>query len=72
MTAPHFAFWSRDGKWEVENHGIDPDIEVEFDPKAWREGEDPKLEKAVQLALEGLEKTPETALKKPAYPVYER
>ncbi len=70
ITAPHFAFWSPDGKWDVENHGTDPDIEVEFDPKAWREGRDPQLEKAVQVALAALEKNPPPLHKRPAYPVY--
>jgi tricorn protease len=70
VTAPHFAFWNPDGKWEVENHGTDPDIEVEFDPKAWREGRDPQLEKAVQVALAALEKNPPPVHKRPAYPVY--
>jgi tricorn protease len=70
VTAPHFAFWSPDGKWDVENHGADPDIEVEFDPKAWREGRDPQLEKAVQVALAALEKNPPPRHKRPAYPVY--
>jgi tricorn protease len=70
VTAPNFAFWNPDGKWDVENHGTDPDIEVEFDPKAWREGRDPQLEKAVQLALAALEKNPPPRHKKPAYPVY--
>ncbi len=70
VTAPHFAFWSPDGKWDVENHGADPDIEVEFDPKAWREGRDPQLEKAVQVALAALEKNPPPHHKKPPYPLY--
>jgi tricorn protease len=70
VTAPHFAFWNPDGKWDVENHGADPDIEVEFDPKAWREGRDPQLEKAVQVALAALEKNPPPRHKRPAYPVY--
>jgi tricorn protease len=70
VTAPHFAFWNPDGKWEVENHGTDPDIEVEFDPKAWREGRDPQLEKAVQVALAALEKNPPPQHKRPAFPMY--
>jgi hypothetical protein len=45
VTAPHFAFYSPEGQWEVENHGVSPDIEVEMDPKAWRQGRDPQLEK---------------------------
>jgi tricorn protease len=72
VTAPHFAFWNPDGKWDVENHGTDPDIEVEFDPRAWREGKDPQLERAVQVALEALEKNPAPVHKKPPYPVYHK
>ena len=70
VTAPHFAFYSPEGKWEVENHGVDPDIEIELDPKAWREGRDPQLEKAIDwLALE-LKKKPVTKPERPAYPNY--
>jgi tricorn protease len=43
VTAPHFAFYSPEGEWEVENHGVAPDIEVEMDPKLWRNGRDPQL-----------------------------
>ncbi|MCI0421801.1 MAG: hypothetical protein L0312_21665 [Acidobacteria bacterium] len=45
----------RVGQWEVENHGVSPDIETEFDLKAWREGRDAQLEKAVRLAAAGTE-----------------
>ncbi|HZY90245.1 MAG TPA: PDZ domain-containing protein, partial [Gemmataceae bacterium] len=54
VTAPHFAFYTPEGRWEVEGRGVPPDYEVEFDPKAWREGHDPQLEKAVALVLEAL------------------
>jgi tricorn protease len=70
VTAPHFAFWSPEGKWDVENHGTDPDIEVELDPKAWREGRDTQLEKAIEVVMQLHQKNPPTAPKKPAYPVY--
>jgi tricorn protease len=70
VTAPHFAFYSPEGKWEVENHGVAPDIEVEMDPKAWREGRDPQLEKAVELVMEALKKNPPPQPKRPAYPNY--
>lgn len=33
VTAPRWAFYGLSGEWEVENHGISPDIEVEQDPK---------------------------------------
>ena len=40
------------GEWIVENHGVDPDIELENDPiKEWA-GVDEQLIKAVEVALE--------------------
>jgi tricorn protease len=72
VTAPHFAFWSPEGAWEVENHGVAPDVKVELDPKAWREGRDPQLEKAVQLVLEALKNTPTRQYQRPTYPNYQR
>ena len=50
--------------------GIAPDVEVEMDPKAWRQGHDLQLEKAVEVALEELERTPPPTFKRPAYPNY--
>ena len=50
--------------------GIAPDVEVELDPKAWRAGHDPQLEKAVELALAALEKNPLPVHPRPPYPNY--
>lgn len=72
VTAPNFAFWTPEGKWEVENYGVDPDVEVEFDPQLWRQGRDPQLEKAVQIVLDGLKKNPLPTHKKPDYPNYQK
>jgi len=55
-TAPDAAIYGLDGQWEVENAGVGPDIEVEFDPAAWRQGRDPQLERAVEYLLEDLKK----------------
>jgi len=71
VTAPRVAFYSPTGEWDVENHGVDPDYEVDFSPKAWREGHDPQLEKAVQVALDQLKKQPLPSAKRPAYPNYQ-
>lgn len=70
VTAPHFAFYSPEGEWEVENRGVSPDIEVEMDPKAWRQGRDPQLEKAIEVAMAALQKNPPKPTKRPAYPNY--
>jgi tricorn protease len=70
VTAPHFAFYTPEGKWEVENHGVSPDIEIELDPKAWREGHDIQLEKAVSWLMEELKKNPQKPVQRPPYPNY--
>jgi tricorn protease len=54
----------------VENHGVAPDVEVEQDPRAVREGRDPQLERAVALLLEELAKHPLPTYHKPPYPDY--
>jgi tricorn protease len=72
VTAPSFAAFSPEGAWEVENHGVAPDVEVDLDPYEVRKGHDPQLEKAVELVLEALKKNPPTTPKKPAYPNYHK
>jgi tricorn protease len=70
VMAPHIALYGTSGSWEVENVGIAPDIEIELDPKAWREGRDTQLEKAVEVALERLQQTPIQRHSHPKYPIY--
>jgi tricorn protease len=70
VTSPGFAFFNPDGQWDVENHGVDPDVEVEMDPKAVAEGHDPQLEKAVALALQSLSEHPVPEPHRPTFPNY--
>ncbi|MBX6330754.1 MAG: PD40 domain-containing protein [Gemmatimonadaceae bacterium] len=70
VTAPRVAFWSPDGQWDVENHGVAPDIEVELDPKAWRAGHDTQLERAVAAVMDELAKHPPVQAKLPEFPNY--
>jgi len=70
VTAPHWALWFTNGKWDVENKGVAPDVEVEIDPKLWRAGRDPQLEKAVEVVLAELKANPVKRPKRPAYPDY--
>lgn len=56
-TQPEFAFWFPDVGWGVENYGTDPDEEIEIRPQDWRDGRDPQLERAVEVALQQIEKT---------------
>jgi tricorn protease len=70
VTAPNLAFYNLTGEWDVENHGVPPDIEVEYDPAAVHAGHDPQIEKAVAVLLEDLDKHPLPAHKRPKYPNY--
>ena len=71
-TAPDAAVYGLDGKWEVENAGVAPDIEVELDPAAWRKGHDTQLEGAVEYLMGEIAKHLRVAPVRPPYPVYDR
>ncbi|HET7587214.1 MAG TPA: PDZ domain-containing protein [Gammaproteobacteria bacterium] len=70
VTAPRWAIYGLHGKWEVENHGIAPDIEVWQDPERVRQGHDPQLEKAVEVLMQKLREHPLPKYEKPPYPDY--
>jgi tricorn protease len=61
VTVPRFAFYFDEYGWGVENHGVDPDVEVLITPNDAAAGRDTQLETAVQLALEALDKQPPPA-----------
>jgi tricorn protease len=72
VTAPGVGFWDPvKGAWVAENVGIAPDVEVEQDPKAIREGHDPQLEKAVELLMQELKRSPPPQHQRPAFPKYQ-
>ncbi len=68
VTAPNLAIWTQDG-FIVENVGVPPDVEVEQLPGEVIKGNDPQLQKAIDIALEELKKNPPAEYKRPAYPV---
>lgn len=69
ITAPRGGFYNLDGEWAVENEGVAPDYEVEQTPKLVNQGRDPQLERAVEIALELLDKQKVTILPQPPDPV---
>ena len=71
MIAPRGGFFSREGKWAVENEGVGPDIDVENFPKDVMAGHDPQLERAVEEAMKLLKQhPPERMLKEPPSPTW--
>lgn len=67
VTMPDFGIFSTDGQWMIENHGVEPDIEIENTPESMIDGHDLQLEKAIQWSLEQLQKNPPTRPKRPEY-----
>ena len=59
-TQPEYATWFPDVRWGVENHGVEPDIEVDRTPADAIAGRDPQLDRAIEEVLRLLETNPGT------------
>ena len=57
------------GEWIIEGHGVDPDIEVENDPKSVIAGHDPQLERGITEVMRMIEEQPKKLPERPADPV---
>ena len=68
VTAPRYAIYGLNGDWEVEGHGIAPDVEVQELPKDVAAGHDAQLERAVAIVLEQLKQHPVVLPPIPPYP----
>ena len=70
VTMPDFGMWDpKSGQWAIENHGVDPDIEIENAPHEMVAGHDPQLERAIQYCMEQLKTHPPKKPPRPAYKV---
>ncbi|HET7296307.1 MAG TPA: PDZ domain-containing protein, partial [Gemmatimonadales bacterium] len=69
VTAPRGGLFSPTGEWDAENQGVSPDFDVDMTPKLVLQGRDPQLEKAVEVALDELRRTPPPPRDK-AHPPY--
>jgi tricorn protease len=72
ITVPEFAFWFSSDGWGVENHGVDPDVEVLIAPGDLAADRDPQLETAVRIALETLDSKPPAVPPDPASGPFKR
>ena len=62
------AFFGREGKWLVENHGADPDMVVENDPVSLMAGQDRQLETAIEVLQKQIAEKPWSFPERPPYP----
>ena len=69
ISVPESGFASRNGEWIIEGHGVDPDIEVEREPKALSEGHDMQLERAVTEVMNKLKGRDVKLPPRPAAPI---
>jgi tricorn protease len=70
VTAPRYAIYGLNGQWEVEGHGVAPDVEVEELPKDVAAGHDAQLERAVAIVMQQLKEHPVQEPPIPPYPNY--
>ena len=69
VNVPQFGTNAVDGSWVVENVGVQPDIEVDNDPRSVIAGRDPQLERAVEEVLRMIRENPKSLPAPPAPPV---
>ncbi len=58
IGVPRFGIYNDEGEWIIEGIGVYPDIEVIDTPHKVARGEDPSLEKAVEVLLQKLREDP--------------
>ena len=71
IRLPNRAAYDPSGTtWGIENVGVAPDFDVEITPADVIAGRDPQLEKAVEVALAQVSKSPLFVPKRPPFPVH--
>ena len=72
FTRSEFSLYGLDSQWIIENHGVEPDIVVDNRPDLVVKGQDPQLEKAIELVMKAIEEHPKKLPPRPpdlpAYP----
>ncbi len=72
ITRPEASRYDLNSQWIIENHGVQPDIVVENRPDLVVKGQDPQLEKAIELVMKEIQANPKKLPPRPpdlpAYP----
>jgi len=67
-SAAENGVYGPEGKWLIEGHGVDPDMEVDNLPHATFAGSDAQLDAAIKYLREEIRKDPRPVPKAPPYP----
>lgn len=68
ISVPRFGIYDENEQWIIEGVGVYPDIEVVDRPEQLAKGEDPNIEKAVEVLLEKLKAHPVKKVNAPEPP----
>ncbi len=69
VTRPEFGTYGLEGRWIIEGHGVDPDIEVDNRDDLVVKGRDPQLEKGIEVVMEAIRGNPKALPPVPPPPV---
>jgi tricorn protease len=69
LTAPDYRIYDPDGKWVVENVGVQPDIVIDLHASEMARGHDAQLMKGVEVLMENIQRNPQTWPKHEPFPV---
>lgn len=58
LSAPDYRIYDPEGRWIVENEGVQPDIVVDLDPVEMSKGYDAQLMKGVEVLMQMIEEDP--------------
>lgn len=68
ISVPRFGIYDENSQWIIEGIGVYPDIEVVDRPEALAKGQDPGIEKAVEVLLKALDENPVKKVNVPSPP----
>ena len=63
-----WGVYGPEGEWLIEQHGVEPDIEMDNPPHATFNGEDAQLDEAIEYLLGEMDRDPRPVPEPPAYP----
>jgi tricorn protease len=58
VALPEFSVYGLDSQWVIENRGVEPDVAVDNRPDLVMKGQDPQLEKAIELVMKAIQEKP--------------
>ena len=69
LSAPDYRIYNPNGKWIVENEGVQPDIVIDLDHAEMARGYDAQLEKGIEVLLRKIKEDPRVWPEHEPFPV---